>query len=889
MTTKYYLDLDGLKALIQKIAANDKAEKDARIAQTGMNGNQYSAGSDTQGKTDYLAQASSLQDADRKLNDAISDVSAIASATSFKIVPAASTDEGYSADTYAGQYKLVTGDGNNISGSSLINIPKDQFLKNVEYFANSAAATAANVTVPSGTTFPTLYFEWQLDGADADSVADTTWVPVADLAVTTTLDETSGENYIEVNGGEVSDGVKAYTVGHTAALDNALSAGLTTVSADGTGTADTNKYIKVSATTTADQSTGTAGAYKVETVGLDSAIANAKTALTTKARGTETTSDGDDFIVVTKSTSGADTYTVATQKIKDTIKTAVDAEKDRAQAAEGELATVLGATGAEGSRAWTPTTNYGGSSASAQANMEALDTQVKANADAIDGLTAADVDYVNTTSGLTATNVQAAIDELDGRLDDIDTLTNPLEDYDAIDIAVDETNHKTHASVNIGDGLKKTTTSGQLKKIEANVANGLEIDSTSKAIQVKAADNTISVTSNGVATSLKVAKKSQANTGYAATYQLVDGQGTPITGSADIDIVKDQFLKSVEYCPARKEGDAASLDPTDGYPALRFEWYVNEDGSDQNDQSIGVNYVSVAALAATGAFGAVNTTTGAIANPTTNGFATVKAVTEVVNDVRQALDAEEASANFDKSNNTISSGHVGVKVTEQDGLITGVTVIEKDIVDYAAGDGIAFTAGAGTNAGKTVISTDPDGTTLENSNNKIAAKTTAMTFSNGAASATTGTSLVTGATVAGVINDAIGSLDSSASASNVAAGTDTTPTADFTVLTKVNQVDGKVQEVAAGANGSKSVLLKKVAATGAATDVTIADAGNKITATNVEGALQELATNIAGIEDGLKSPSVDWVNDAFDAAVANPTTPNWPSATNPDQYVHSNG
>lgn len=66
---------------------------------------------------------------------------------------------------------------------------------------------------------------------------------------------------------------------------------------------------------------------------------------------------------------------------------------------------------------------------------------------------------------------------------------------------------------------------------------------------------------------------------------------------------------------------------------------------------------------------------------------------------------------------------------------------------------------------------------------------------------------------------------------------------EFQVLTRVNEVDGVVQTVDATANstGSKSVTLKKVAATGAAADVSIADSGNLITATTVEGALQEIA------------------------------------------------
>ena len=53
------------------------------------------------------------------------------------------------------------------------------------------------------------------------------------------------------------------------------------------------------------------------------------------------------------------------------------AEVDRAQAAEQEIADKVGLTGAEGSRTFTPTTNYGGASATVMANMEAIDTKLK--------------------------------------------------------------------------------------------------------------------------------------------------------------------------------------------------------------------------------------------------------------------------------------------------------------------------------------------------------------------------------------------------------------------------------------------------------------------------------------------------------------------------------
>lgn len=83
--------------------------------------------------------------------------------------------------------------------------------------------------------------------------------------------------------------------------------------------------------------------------------------------------------------------------------------------------------------------------------------------------------------------------------------------------------------------------------------------------------------------------------------------------------------------------------------------------------------------------------------------------------------------------------------------------------------------------------------------------------------------------------NAINALDGNATATAAAAN------GDFSVLTKVSEVDGVVQSVGSGANDSKEVLLKKVAGTGAAEDVTITDSGNLITATNVETALQEIA------------------------------------------------
>lgn len=86
------------------------------------------------------------------------------------------------------------------------------------------------------------------------------------------------------------------------------------------------------------------------------------------------------------------------------------------------------------------------------------------------------------------------------------------------------------------------------------------------------------------------------------------------------------------------------------------------------------------------------------------------------------------------------------------------------------------------------------------------------------------------ADASGDLDDAIAALDSSVAAT-AADGN------KYSVLTGITETDGKL-------TGKTEVKLEAVAKTGAASDVSIADAGSLITATNVEDALQEVATSI---------------------------------------------
>ena len=97
---------------------------------------------------------------------------------------------------------------------------------------------------------------------------------------------------------------------------------------------------------------------------------------------------GNTHVTVTASqpdaTTGAVTYTIG----EDDIASAQDLSDEitRAKGAETAIDSAIGLTKAADpseTRSFTPTTNYGGNSATVMANMQALDTQIKANADAI--------------------------------------------------------------------------------------------------------------------------------------------------------------------------------------------------------------------------------------------------------------------------------------------------------------------------------------------------------------------------------------------------------------------------------------------------------------------------------------------------------------------------
>lgn len=101
------------------------------------------------------------------------------------------------------------------------------------------------------------------------------------------------------------------------------------------------------------------------------------------------------------------------------------------------------------------------------------------------------------------------------------------------------------------------------------------------------------------------------------------------------------------------------------------------------------------------------------------------------------------------------------------------------------------------------------------------------------------------------ITNAINDLDSVADADDASAQTGhatvttTTPSADFKVLNSITETDGKL-------TAADAYLLKKLAATGAAEDVSYANNTSGMTATNVQAAIDELDGRVDSLVGGMR-------------------------------------
>ena len=369
------------------------------------------------------------------------------------------------------------------------------------------------------------------------------------------------------------------------------------------------------------------------------------------------------------------------------------------------------------------------------------------------------------------------------------------------------------------------------KNIEVNV-DGTTIvkDSSSHAIK-----SNLTVTK---LTSTEVDALSDANVKEA--YKLIYATDSNRTAIGDVvKVYKDSALQLVYLGTAND-----TINTTTGV--------ITEDTSITDKQSLNFKYlladgtysltkVDVSKFLTQSEFGdglSVNTSTGVVSVNAGNGLeinSTSKAVDVKIDSTSEKVITAYGSTNT--QSDVLSVGANGVKVSNIQAAIDA-KVGTLDVTDTAV-------------AGEYISAVNETDGIVSMTRAKVAdavltgySKGTALTSGNEAVAATDD---VKGAiaklehqvdAAKTAASTAVSGLDGTADATSVTSGN--VPTADFQVLTKVVETDGVVQAVGA-ANGSTSATLKKLAATGAAEDVSIVDAGGLITANNVESALQEIA------------------------------------------------
>lgn len=345
--------------------------------------------------------ANNVEDALAELKDAINDVDS--AAKSYTIVEDAAAN--YSSTNVLKRYRLQeTIDGNSSFVGAPIEIMKDRSLADVT-FSNQQLHFTYNLADGTQSTVDVdvSAFLTEEEYADGLSVANhIISVNAGDglefkgtgdhKPVGVKIDSTS-ESFLTVG----ANGVKL--AGVQDAIDNVkVSASTTTpdyldVTADTAGRAITVDAKQQDVETSSASAKGLAEASDVKAY-VDKKSAAASTVVQKDTNANHLT------VSSTTNAAGATVYTIGENDIASDSD--LTAEVTRAKAAEGEIADKIGLAGAEGSRVWTPTTNYGGTTTNAQANMQAIDAAVKANADAIDELEAKNVSIVEKNTDATA-------------------------------------------------------------------------------------------------------------------------------------------------------------------------------------------------------------------------------------------------------------------------------------------------------------------------------------------------------------------------------------------------------------------------------------------------------------------------------------------------------
>ena len=287
---------------------------------------------------------------------------------------------------------------------------------------------------------------------------------------------------------------------------------------------------------------------------------------------------------------------------------------------------------------------------------------------------AEDVSYSNTTSGMSATNVQSAIDALDSRLDDIETI-------DTFDTVVSSDAESTPSGASWTSG--GNTITGSLTA-SANTMHKIYLvpDTHETAEHTGAYNEYISV------------RTSDGNGGYTYTWELIGSTKADLTG-----YVKTVVVNGKEYGVANS---TTQITLTDVITAITGESttdlnntdFVNVKATTTKDTQLGTN---VTALVSSVKVGTIATATSA-----DNGLATAL-------DVRNTIEGLDADFTGNKAASD-TNGNVTVSLEETNGVVNSLGVA----VSYATVTKTDGTTGTGSTTGtdSTLVVTSGDETKL---------------------------------------------------------------------------------------------------------------------------------------------------------------------------------
>ena len=347
-----------------------------------------------------------------------------------------------------------------------------------------------------------------------------------------------------------------------------------------------------------------------------------------------------------------------------------------------------------------------------------------------------------------------------------------------------------------------------------------------------------------------------ANTDFVAGQILVTTDSRAIyvdkpNGSTKADRIRIGDFQVVDFLDATDKGESEGTvlpDPSTAGTQLYFVKSVNAlaiakgDAWIQLNPDTGATGVTVVGTGAEGAIRAGDVITSASYNPSTRTITFTASRVTAANVDRGSSNVNDDLTAVEGRLTTLEgsgAGSVAKAVSDAIGALdttNDVTIasVSSDVVTIKAGvkevDGVIA---QGTGSDITLAKVAKTGVATDVEYKAETSEGAGDSESVGAALARLDGNASTSGSVAKAVKDAVEGLDVNefalASVNN-----------NVVNIKGIKEVDGKIS-----VGDGVGINLEEVAYTGAAVDVSIADAGEKITATNVEGALAELADAIA--------------------------------------------